>query len=201
MVKIESSGIIPYFNGNHTNSMPIFFKNQIIFCAAMILLILAAGMPAITTASDGIDHYYIRYDVKSSKNKIIDERLTMVPANNEFRGENFSLLKISRAISADPGESPKTLDRLGQKHALQWILETKGLKSVKTQDHDTVISYEGMVITPISLVILPYDPDLGGYPYTAQIQFAPIAFPDQWGPLKLKHRIKEIFHDFFTWFK
>ena len=88
-----------------------------------ILLCLTFGIQGWAKASEGIDHYYIRYDIKSSKNQIKEERLTMVPANNDFRGENFSVLNISRAISADPGESPQTLDRLAQKHALQWILE------------------------------------------------------------------------------
>jgi hypothetical protein len=159
------------------------------------------GIHGPVTASEGIDHYYIRYDIKSGKNKITEERLTMVPANNDFRVEDFSLSQVSNVISAGPGDSKQAIDTLAKEHALKTILEQKGLRSVKTQNHETIVSYEGMIITPVSLAVSAYDDILGGYKYTARIHFAPIAFPDQWETLKIKHRIKEFFHDFFLLFK
>ncbi len=181
--------------------MPFFFKNQILFLTMLILLYLTFGINGPAKASEGIDHYYIRYDIKSGNNKIIDEHLTMVPANNDFRAEKFSPSLVSNAISADPGDSKQTIDTLAKENALKLVLEKKGLKSVKTHNNETIISYEGMIITPIALSISAYDGARGGYGYTARIQFAPIAFPDQWETLKMKNRIKEIFHDFLLLFK
>lgn len=182
--------------------MPIFFKNKILFFILLIpLLYLTLSTPVPAKASEGIDRYYVRYDIKSDKNKITDERLTMVPADNDFRSEKFSFSLISNVISANYRQSKQTIDTLAKENALKHVLEQKGLQSVKTNNSETVISYEGIVITPVSLSILAYDDALGGYRYTARIQFAPIAFPDQWESLKLKHRIKEIFYDFFLLFK
>ncbi|MDD9304242.1 MAG: hypothetical protein HUK40_18590 [Desulfobacter sp.] len=81
------------------------------------------------------------------------------------------------------------------------ILEQHGLKSVTAHNLDTILSYEGMVCTPMNLQIGPYDKSLKGHPYTAQVQFAPIAFPDQWESLKQKLKIKKIFNDFILLFK
>ncbi|MCP3943375.1 MAG: hypothetical protein GY710_18075 [Desulfobacteraceae bacterium] len=181
--------------------MPVFFKNQILFLAILIPLYFTFGILASAKASEGLDRYYVRYDIKSSKNKITDERLTMVPANKDFRVEKFSLTLVSNLIPVDFKESKQTINNLAKKTALKLILEQKGLKSVKTYNHETIISYEGIIITPISLVTLTYDDDRGGYEYTAGIQFAPIAFPDRWENLQIKHRIKEFFHDFFLLFK
>ncbi len=181
--------------------MPLFFKNQILFILVLMLVCFTLGIHAPIKASEGIDRYYVRYDIKSGKNKITDERLTMVPANNDFRAEKFSPSLVSNVISADPGESKQAIDTLAKENALKNVLEQKGLRSVKAQNHETIISYEGMIITPVSLTVLPYDDAQGGYGYTARVQFAPIAFPDQWENLKMKHRIKEFFHDFFLLFK
>ncbi len=181
--------------------MPFFFKNQILFLAMLILLYSTFGIHSPARASEGIDRYYIRYDIKSGNNKITDARLTMVPANNDFRAEKFSPSQVSNIISADPGESKQTIDTHAKENALKHVLEQKGLKSVKTHNHETIISYEGMIVTPIALSVLAYDDDLGGYGYTARIQFAPIAFPDQWETLKMKYKIKALFHDFLLLFK
>ncbi len=125
----------------------------------------------------------------------------MVPAENEFRAENFSPIPVSGLVLAGPQESNQTLDNLARKKAFKRLLEQHGLKSVKTHNQETIISYEGLISTPITLRISPYNADLTGYPYTAEIQFAPIAFPDQWDTLKTKFRIKQIFHDFILLFK
>ncbi len=182
--------------------MPFFYKNKILFFILLIpLLYLTLDIHGPAQASEGIDRYYVRYDIKSDKNKITDERLTMVPANKDFRAENFSFSLVSSAISADYRESKQTIDTLARESALKHVLEQKGLQSVKTHNNETIISYEGMAITPVFLSVLPYDDALGGYRYTARIQFAPLAFPDQWESLKLKHRMKAILYDFFLLFK
>jgi len=170
----------------------------------VMFLYMILGIHGWTKASEGIDHYYVRYDFKSSRNQITDARLTMVPAENEFRAENFSLSQVSGVISS-PGQESKqskqSMEKRVKESALKNLLENKGLKSVKTQNNDTIVSYEGVVITPMDISILAYDAGRGGYGYRARIQFSPIAFPDQWEDLKFKHRIKEFFHNFFMLFK
>jgi hypothetical protein len=181
--------------------MPFFLKKISYFSPVVIFVCLTVGFHAWATASEGIDHYYVRYDFKSSKNQITDARLTMVPADNEFRAENFSLSQVSGVISSHGRESKPAIEKRVKENALKHLLENKGLKSVKTHNHDTIVSYEGVVITPMDISILAYDDDREGYGYRARIQFCPIAFPDQWEGLNFKHKLKEFFHDFFMLFK
>jgi len=78
-----------------------------------------------------------------------------------------------------------------------WTKASEGID----HNNDTILSYEGVVITPMDISIMAYDAGRGGYGYRAKIQLSPIAFPDQWEDLKFKHRLKKIFHDFFMLFK
>ena len=66
---------------------------------------------------------------------------------------------------------------------------------------DTIISYEGVIITPINIVRNIYNKDGDNYSYEVGLEFSPIAFPDKWETLKIKDRIKEVFYDFFQLFK
>ena len=145
--------------------------------------------------------YYIRLDVKSSDNRITGSKLTMVPAENDFRQANFSRFPISHLITAAPQESLKRLESLAKKKAFSLILEQYGLKSVNTLNGETVLSYEGIIQTPVSLSIAPYNEALGGFPYLADLYFAPLAFPDNWESLKQQFKIKKFFHDFILLFK
>jgi hypothetical protein len=181
--------------------MPSFLKKISYFIPVVMFLCLTVGFHGWATASEGIDHYYVRYDVKSSKNQITDARLTMVPADNEYRAENFSLSKVSGVISSHGQESKESMEKRVKENALKNLLKNKGLKSVKSQNHDTIVSYEGVVITPMDISILAYDAGRVGYGYRARIQFSPIAFPDQWENLNFNHTLKEFFHDFFMLFK
>jgi hypothetical protein len=181
--------------------MPFFIKKTSGLIPAMIFLCLILGIHARAKASEGIDHYYIRYDFKSTRNQITDARLTMVPADNGFRAENFSLSQISGVISSHGQEPKQAMEKRVKESALKNLLENKGLKSIKARNHDTIVSYEGVIITPMDISILAYDTGRGGYGYTARIQFSPIAFPDQWERLEFKHKIKDFFHDFFMFFK
>ena len=72
---------------------------------------------------------------------------------------------------------------------------------MKAKDVDTVISYEGVIITPLNILKNTYNEDQNNYFYEVQVEFSPIAFPDKWETLDIKHRIKEIFYDFFQLFK
>jgi len=97
--------------------------------------------------------------------------------------------------------SRQYIENQAKKNALIQILEQNGLKSVTTLNNDTIVSYEGMVLTPISLKIAPYTPHQQGYPYIADVYFASMAFPDQWESLQYKFKVKKIFEDFILLFK
>ncbi len=143
----------------------------------------------------------MRYDVKSSKNRIINDNLLMVPANKDFRTEKFSHFSTTGAISAAPGESKITIDRQIRDNALKTILMNHGLKSIKTKDHDTVASYEGIIITPVNIIQKTYNERQNNYFYKARIEFSPIAFPDKWKSLNMKYKLKELFYDFLQLLK
>lgn len=152
-------------------------------------------------ADEETNCFYVRFDIKSSKNKIRNENLIMVPADNDFRAEKFSRISISGVISAAPGESNESVQKRIKENALKNILVNNGLKSIKTKDYDTVVSYEGVIITPLTLIKNIYVEDRNGYMYEVRVEFSPIAFPDRWEALNLKHKIKEIVNDFFQFFK
>ena len=127
--------------------------------------------------------------------------LLMVPAKNDFRAENFSQISTTGVISAAQGKSKKSIEKQIRENALKSILVKNGLKSVKTKDYDTVISYEGVIITPLNILKNTYNEEQDNFIYEIQVEFTPIAFPDQWETLNMKHKIKEIFYNFFQLFK
>lgn len=180
--------------------MPYMTKNTIYGFFLSWLSITIAFTPSIAKGFQGIQTYYIRFDLMASKHKISNGRLTMVPAERDFRPENFSQVPVTGLVTASTQESSQTIEFMVKKKSFIKILEQKGLKSVSTMNHDTIISYEGMVLTPVAIQISPYDNTLKGYPYSAQVLFAPLAFPDQWAAQKQKFQIKEILNNFFLFF-
>jgi len=181
--------------------MPIFLKKMSLWIIPAFLLILIHFNPLYANNFQGITTYYIRFDIKSSNHKITRDRLTMVPAERDYRPENFSLIPVSHTVKGSPGESGHFLENQIKKHAFITLLEKRGLKSIHTMNNDTVISYEGMVCTPVDFRIGPYDENMEGYPYTANIRFAALAFPDKWETMRQEFQIKEILNDFFLLFK
>ncbi len=148
-------------------------------------------------ALEGISSYYLRYDVQSKKNQIRNERLTMVPAEDEFRAENFSLHERSGLISSHQG-TPQP-ERQAREQILKSLLMEKGLKSLKTLGTDTIVSYEGVIHAPIR--IKTWETKGNTIRYRAHIQFAPLAFPDQWEKLSTRHQIKQTVQNFLFLFK
>ena len=170
-------------------------------CIKLIAVSIGLLISNLIFADEGIKNFYIRYDIKSSYNKIIDDNLMMIPAKNDFRAEKFSQILTTGVISATPGESKISVKERIKNNSLKTILINNGLKSVKTKDYDTVISYEGVIITPFNILKTTYNEKQDNYFYEAQVEFSPIAFPDKWDTLNIKHKIKEMFHDFFQLFK
>ncbi len=181
--------------------MPAVMKSVSYLLSILIFLSIFFSNWNDAIAQEGLKNYYIRYDIKSSKHKIVDANLLMIPAKEDFRAEEFLKISTSGVIFLTPGESKNTLYQLAKEQALKSVLEKKGLKSVKTKDSDTVISYEGAVITPVEITEKSYNEDKNTYHYEAKIEFSPIAFPDKWKSLGMKYKIKRAFTDFLELFK
>ncbi len=185
----------------HTKTMPDTYKNRSLVALLLVPIVIVIASSVTIHASEGIETYYIRYDVKSSKNTIMGDDLLMIPAKNDFRAENFSQISTTGVISAAPGESKVSVEKRIRNNSLKAILVNNGLKSVKVKDVDTVVSYEGVIITPLNILKNTYNEEKNNYFYKVQVEFSPIAFPDKWETLNIKHRIKEIFYNFFQLFK
>ncbi|MBU1341601.1 MAG: hypothetical protein KKE44_08205 [Proteobacteria bacterium] len=181
--------------------MPDYYKPYVLYILLLAPLILPFVSSRTIHAYEGIQTYYIRYDVKSSNNTIINDNLLMVPAKNDFRAEKFSQISAAGVISAAPFESKTSVDKRIRDNFLKTILVKNGLKSIKTKDLDTIVSYEGAIITPLDIIKTTYREQLNNYGYEAQVEFSPVAFPDKWETLGMKHKIKEIVYDFFQFFK
>ena len=185
----------------YTKSMPDIYKKHLLVTLLLVPIVMFINSSITIHAYEGIETYYIRYDVKSSKNKIMGDDLLMIPAKNDFRAENFSQISTTGVISAAPGESKISVEKRIKNNSLKAILVDNGLKSVKVKDVDTVISYEGVIITPLNILKNTYNEKKNIFLYEVQVEFSPIAFPDKWETLKIKDRIKEVFYDFFQLFK
>ncbi|MCP4672295.1 MAG: hypothetical protein GY857_13430 [Desulfobacula sp.] len=183
--------------------MPKMFQKYLLYIlpmAPVILLMVFIHATPVICADEGIETFYIRYDVKSSKNRIVDAALLMIPAKNEFRAEKFSQITTTGVISAHPAGNGVINDKKIREDALKTILVKNGLQSIKTKDMDTVISYEGVIITPVNILKNIYNKDGDNYSYEVRLEFSPIAFPDKWETLDMKHKIKETIYEFFDLF-
>jgi len=181
--------------------MPEAFKRPYLYVLIAIPLIIILSFSAILQSYEGIETYYIRYDVKSSKNQIIDDNLLMIPSKNEFRAENFSQIFVTGVISTTFENSKTSIEKAIKDNSLKKVLVNNGLKSVKIKDYDTVISYEGVIITPLNIIHKNYNKDQDNYFYKVEVEFSPIAFPDKWESLNLKYKFKQMVYDFFNLFK
>jgi len=155
----------------------------------------------LTCADKGIELYYIRYDVKTSKHQIVNTNLIMIPGENEFRAEKFSIIDTYGAIYATSNESENTLTQFAKENAIIELLRKNGLRSVKSKDYDTVVSYEGAIKTPVIIIDKGFVKKNNTYFVKAQVTFSPVAFPDKWKNLKTKSRIKKFFSNFISFFK
>jgi hypothetical protein len=181
--------------------MPTCFKFPAIGPGFLVFVCLLVFYTDPIHADEGILQFYIRYDIKSSGNTITDTNLVMVPAQNDFRAVNFSQLLFSGVISATPGESDKSMEKRMKDNCLKSLLKNSGLKSIKARDHETVLSYEGAVIAPLNILKQSYNENQNQYIYEMQVEFSPMAFPDQWETLNVRHRVRKLFDEFFQFFK
>ena len=187
-------------NTTLTKTMPDNNRQHIPIALSVIIGIVLAAQITVIHAYEGINTYYIRYDVKSSANRIIDDNLLMVPSKNDFRAENFSQISTKGVISSPPGEASASIDNRIRDNCLKAILVKNGLKSIHAKDLDTVVSYEGVIITPLNILKKTYHENQNTYTYEARVEFSPMAFPDKWKTLAIKHRAKQVLNNFFQLF-
>jgi hypothetical protein len=181
--------------------MPNLLRTHNICPRLIVLLLLLLSNPLSAKDFHGIQAYYVRLDHHFTAHKSTQTRVTMVPAENEPRAENFSLVLVEGIVSGDRQTADTTLANMARKETFARILEIHGLKSVKTLNQETIVSYEGVILSPADIAISTYDPARSGYPYTASVKFSPLSFPDQWESLKRQYSIKQILNDFFLLFK
>ncbi len=189
--------------------MPLIKQTKLFLRAATLFVAVQMLVCPDALAGQGIGCYYIRYDIKSSNNRIVDSTLVMVPADREFRAAVFSTLRAGGGTTAAPGDSTEQSLARAQENALKQLLEQRGLKSVATRSSvfsgqtaamETVVSYEGAVVPPIEIVEQGYLPQKGAFTAVFLVRFSPIAFPDQWKWLKFKSTLKSIFQDMVSLF-
>jgi len=180
--------------------MPNYFKPIFISMELLLLLNFCNFWTNSILADEGISCFYVRYDIKSSNNKISDRNLLMIPDSNEFRAEKFSQINVAGVISADSKQNQISVEKMVREDSLKAILVKNGLQSVNTKDFDTVISYEGVIITPVKILKTVYNENQNTYSYEVLIEFSPIAFPDKWETLNMKYRIKKTLNNFFELF-
>ncbi len=181
--------------------MPKNYKRRLLYVLIPFLFFIIISTSTSIQANEGISTYYIRYDVQSSRNKIINDNLLMIPAKNDFRAEKFSQFFTTGVISATPGEPEPLIDKRIKENSLKTILVESGLKSVKIKDNDTVISYEGIINTPLHIIQKTYNEAQNNFSYKVNVEFSPLAFPDRWETLHLKYKFKKMFSNFFELFK
>jgi len=189
--------------------MPTIAKLKTAFIGLMALLMAHILMVQPSCSKEGIGLYYLRYDIKSSNNRIVDTSLVMIPADNDFRAENFTTISARGSITAVPGDSMADMVNQARKSALKQVLEKNGLKSVstassifsnKTSGIDTVLSYEGAMIPPMEMVESTYDSDTNCFSAVFRISFSPLDFPDKWRMLQMKTKIKQALNNFISLF-
>ena len=185
----------------HTKATPLKLEYLIPTPILVSIIVLILSSSLYGGEFDGIATYYIRLDHSFTSQTFINDHVTMVPAENEFRGDHFSLVLMDGTLHGDPRTSPHRVEALVKKEIFTKVLLSQGLKSVYSLNQNTTVSYEGVVLCPINITIAAYENSLGGFPYTANIKFSPIAFPDKWDTLRQHYNIKKILNDFFLLFK
>jgi hypothetical protein len=170
----------------------------------MTCLLWGAGCPEIPALGTPgpIRTYYVRYDLTTLNHRLAEENLIMIPAEQDFRAESFSVIFVDCVIPLTPKESENDRAARARDVALKHLLKTQGLPSVSAQDLATILSYEGFIRTPIQILGMHTREDSpGAVHYTARVQFAALAFPDRWQGLETRSLIQKKLEAFLKWFE
>ncbi len=187
--------------------IPKLLKHRPFILILLVLLLILPPLSTITKAESRL--YYARIDIKYSDNKIEKSNFLMVPAENDFRAENFTSVFIKGTANFSHSIPGISIETRAEHNALKCLLEQRGLKSMKSkssfsnnlQHNEIVMSYEGVVKLPLTIINKKMDKQKNICTLSLKIEFAPIAFPDKWSILKFKYKIKQILNHFILLFK
>ncbi|MBF0257547.1 MAG: hypothetical protein HQK62_01710 [Desulfamplus sp.] len=191
-------------------------KKNFSFPILILLLCLTASIsPSLLYSKNNLSLYYVRFDIKSVNNRMERSNLLMIPSDNEFRQERFSKFVISGSADySATGIKGVNIQTRAVHNAIKNFLESNGLQSVKSQstavgglaygqsmvNDQTVVSFEGAVKLPYKVIQSSFNKETGIYSVTIELTFAPLAFPDKWEDMLLKHQIKMLFNEFKSFF-
>lgn len=196
---------------------------NIFSCLILLAAILfaASSTPELIYSNNSLSVYYVRFDVKSVDNRIERSNLLIVPSENEFRQEKFTTFIISGSADYSATDANGLdIQTRAIHNAIKNFLEENGLESVKSQsttvrglaqdrtdlhgqtlvNDQTVVSFEGAIKLPYKILSSSFNKEIGIYSVTIQLEFAPLAFPDRWADMRLKHKIKMLLNDFKSFF-
>ncbi len=171
--------------------------NKFYFPILFFCLLGVPGWPTpLAAALEPITIYHLRYDQIFLNNVLVKDNLVMVPVSKPPGRENFSPISITGVITMTVMESKIDLAARAKTGAFKKLLVNRGLKSLRSTNHQTIVSYEGLVNTPVNL-IGKHDVDAGLFHYRAAIDFYSLPFPGQPRRISPKAWIMEKFDDFF----
>ena len=141
-------------------------------------------------------NYYVRAEVMSANGIIVNTDLIMVPARKEFRTAKFQTIIVGG--NAPTGSQPDCLTA-ARHNAIVILLMQNGLKSIYSRQYThnsklqtvVVMRYEGVVRQPLEILDSRYQPDGSGCSANWSMRYSPIAFPDQWRLLYLRHKFND----------
>lgn len=182
-------------------------NSTIVFVRKFILPFLAAMAFTLNShASDGtFEIYYIRSDVKITNGLESENRLLMIPANDDYRATEFTFVKISG--KSQLGAEPDALSA-AKHNAFKHLLRQKGTKSIqgkslsdKKRVHDEIImSFEGYIKTPYNILKQTVDKKDHTLNIEMEILFAPLAYPSDWSFKYYKKKLYDILKNMISVF-
>jgi hypothetical protein len=166
----------------------------------LIVLLLSSGAASHSIALSDQTLYHIRYDVETVNGQLTGSRLTMIPAENEYRTEGFEMYRVTGKSDTPPEAD---IAASATNNAIKTLLIDHGLKSISSKHSllnlvstdKAILSYEGIMKHPCRIVHGKYLNGEERYAVTVEVWFSPVAFPDTWSYLYMKHTIKNFFSD------
>lgn len=184
----------------------IFYMRMTFSTIYLIIITTAlATFPLSLNASDE-KLFHIRYDIDTENGQFTGSRLTMTPADNEYRAEDFRLLKITGQSDILPETDSISS---AKNNALKDLLISHGLKSISSKhglfnmiaSDKSMMSYEGLVKHPFHIIHEGYLEGQDKYRIEMEVWFSPVSFPDKWSYLYIKKKMKDAFSDMISVFR
>jgi len=167
------------------------------FCIPLLALLIIQLLPRpLAGSTAAFTLYYTRFVVKTHNGVVVESRLEMIPAYDEFRLDHFQTLRVTGY--ADQNAAPDMISA-AQHDAIQRLLTAFGLKSVNSRVESAntvaqdmvVMCYEGVIRYPFQDVRDTYLENESLYQVNMGVSFTPLAFPSEWSSLLWRHRLKE----------